>query len=204
PRSRAHLLLQRLRQALRALAQRLERAALRVDRAVGIALAERAFRLAHRLAGAAELIELALPGLTRHGETALLPLLQQFLGLLLQLALTLLELAERILARRLPWLSALTAALTALLLALAERAIAQLLLLADHVAELIERRHHVVVGVHVAARPRHLQVLEHLLQFVEQAPRRVLRSRARHALHAIEHALEVLRAQHARIAIART
>ena len=56
----AHLLLHRLRQTLRALAQRVERAALRVDGAVGIALAEFAFGFAHGVAGAAELIELIL------------------------------------------------------------------------------------------------------------------------------------------------
>jgi hypothetical protein len=42
----SHLLLHRLRQTLRALAQGIERAPLRVDGAVGVALAETALRLA--------------------------------------------------------------------------------------------------------------------------------------------------------------
>ena len=50
------LLLHLLRQALRPLAHRLERTALRVDRAVGIALAELTLRVSHRLTGAVELI----------------------------------------------------------------------------------------------------------------------------------------------------
>jgi hypothetical protein len=51
PQSLAHLLLHRLRHALRALAHRLKRAPLRFDRAVGIALAKLALGVAHRLAG---------------------------------------------------------------------------------------------------------------------------------------------------------
>ena len=47
-------LLHLLREVLRAAAQRFERAALRVDRAVGIALAELAFGVAHRAVGLAE------------------------------------------------------------------------------------------------------------------------------------------------------
>ena len=43
-----------------------------------------------------------------------------------------------------------------------------MLLLADHVAELVERRHHVIaVLIALLTRPRHLQIFEHLLQFVE-------------------------------------
>src|SRR5262249_49294757 len=53
------LLLHRLGEILRTAAQRLKRAALRIDRAVGVALAELALRIAHRLAGAAELVHLA-------------------------------------------------------------------------------------------------------------------------------------------------
>ncbi len=51
------MLLHRLREALRALAQRVERAALRIDGAVGVALAEIALGLAHGVAGSAELIQ---------------------------------------------------------------------------------------------------------------------------------------------------
>ena len=52
------LLLHRLRQPLGALAHGLQRAALAVDRAVGIALAELTFGLAHGFAGIAELAHL--------------------------------------------------------------------------------------------------------------------------------------------------
>src|SRR5271169_2612688 len=47
----SHLLLHRLHQTLRALAQGVERAPLRADGAVGVALAETALRLAHGFAG---------------------------------------------------------------------------------------------------------------------------------------------------------
>src|ERR1700746_2328555 len=60
PRPAPHLLLHGLRQALSALAQGIERAALRLHRAVGIALAEITSGVAHGVAGAAELIELVL------------------------------------------------------------------------------------------------------------------------------------------------
>ena len=77
----------------------------------------------------------------------------------------------------LPLLAALPALAAPLLLALPEGAVAQLLLLADHVAQFVERRHHIVVAViHVAAGARHLQVFEHLLKLVEQLPSRVFRA----------------------------
>src|SRR5215472_12824245 len=55
------LLLHRLGEVLRAPAQSFERPALGIDRAVRIAFSELAFRLAHGVAGATELIHLALP-----------------------------------------------------------------------------------------------------------------------------------------------
>ena len=55
-----HLLLHRLRQTLRTLAQSLERAPLQIDRAVGVAFAEAALGLAHGFAGAAEVVDVAL------------------------------------------------------------------------------------------------------------------------------------------------
>src|SRR6516165_4824524 len=70
----SHLLLHRLRQTLRALAQGIERAALRFHGAVGIALAEIAGGVAHGVAGAAELIELILALCLALARTAL-PLL---------------------------------------------------------------------------------------------------------------------------------
>ena len=75
-------------------------------------------------------------------------------------------------------LLALLAALSALavaplVLALLECAVAQLLLLADHVAELVERGHHVVVAVafHLLPGTGHLQVLQHLLEVLQHPAR---------------------------------
>ena len=56
----SHLLLHRLRQTLRALAQGVERAPLGVDGAVGVALAETALRLAHGFACAPEVVHVSL------------------------------------------------------------------------------------------------------------------------------------------------
>ena len=99
---------------------------------------------------------------------------------------------------------ALLAALAALVLALLEGAVAQLLLAADHVAELVELAHHVVVAVLHLAGPRHLQVLEHRLQFLQHLPGGVLGAGACHLLQAVDHVLEILRADLARIGIERT
>src|SRR5262245_13764793 len=175
----ALLLLHHLGEALRALAHGIEGAALGIDRAVGIAVAELTLGIAHGLAGAAELVHLllALLSVARHlllAEAALAQLLQQLLELLAQLLLVLLELAELLsllpllallsllpLLALLPALPALLSAFAPLVLSLPEGAVAQLLLLADHVAQLVERRHHVVVAVAVLhlAGPRGLQVL---------------------------------------------
>ena len=84
-------------------------------------------------------------------------------------------------------LAALAAlAVAALILALLEGAVAQLLLLADHVAELVERRHHVVVAVavHLLPGPRHLQVFQHRLQLLEQLAGGVLGAGARRSARA--------------------
>ena len=71
----------RLGEVLRATAQRFERAALRVDRVVRVAFSELTFRLAHGVAGATELIHLALP-LLALAEALLAQLLHQFLELI--------------------------------------------------------------------------------------------------------------------------
>src|SRR5262249_39386169 len=112
-------------------------------------------------------------------DTPLLHLFNKLFQLLAQRLLFLAQLTERVrislpaLLPLLPLLSALSALAllsawpSPLVLALAERLVAQLLLLANHVAELIEHRHH-VVG-HVLAdlpRARHLQVLHHLRQLI--------------------------------------
>src|SRR6476646_326294 len=138
------LLLHRLGKVLCAPAQGFERAALRIDGAVCVALAELALGVAHGFARAAELIHFALT-LLALAEALLAqlfhPLLAQGAHLVALLAVPAL----------LPFLTLLTAlpplAVTPLVLALLEGLVAQLLLLADHVAELIARGHHVVVAV---------------------------------------------------------
>ena len=79
--------------------------------------------------------------------------------------------------------------------------VAQLLLLADHVAELVQRLLHVAVAG--LAGLRHLQVFQHLLQLLEQLLGRILVAGARQALHAVDHVLEILLAQHLGIGIER-
>ena len=64
-------------------------------------------------------------------------------------------------------LSALRSALgaaPALILTLAEGAVAQILLFVDHVAEFVQLLHHVAEIVAVHVRRRHLQVFHHLLE----------------------------------------
>src|SRR5262249_8907544 len=117
------LLLHRLGEVLRAPAQSFERAALGIDRAVRVAFSELAFRLAHGVAGAAELIHLALPLLTL-AEALLAQLLHQFLELIAQCLLILAQLAHLI--ALLPLLALLT--LLALLAALSALAVAPLVL----------------------------------------------------------------------------
>ena len=137
----SHLLLHRLRQTLRALAQGIERAPLRVDGAVGVALAETALRLAHGFSGAAEVVHIALAltllarlTLLFLAETAVLELFEQFVEAVAQGLLAVPQVAKRVallsLMTLLP-LSALRSALgaaPALILTLAEGAVAQILL----------------------------------------------------------------------------
>ncbi len=131
------------------------------DRAVGIAVAELAFRVAHVFAGAAELLHLFLARLAGLPQATLAQLLEQLVELLAQRLLLIAQLAHALLAlpllaflallagllallallTLLAFLTALAALplLAALVLALLEGAVAQLLLAADHVAELVER-----------------------------------------------------------------
>src|SRR5262249_58278347 len=89
-------LLHLLGHALRALAQGFERAALRIDRAIGVLLAERAFGIAHGLLGPTERVVDAL-ALLALLTLALLPLLSE-LAAPAQLLEQLLELsAQRLL-----------------------------------------------------------------------------------------------------------
>ena len=121
-RPKAHLLLHHLREVLRALAQRFERAALAVDGTVCIAVAERAFGVAHGVAGAAERIEIALPLLALTllallallAEAALLEFFQQLLQLVAQRLLVLLQFAVLIALLAVLTLLALLSALAAL------------------------------------------------------------------------------------------
>jgi hypothetical protein len=93
---------------------------------------------------------------------------------------------------------------TPLILALLECAIVKLLLLVDHVAELVERRHHVVIASHLLARLSHLQVLEHLLQFMQHSSRGVLGAGAGHLLvELVYHVPQILRTQLSRITVKR-
>jgi hypothetical protein len=107
-------------------------------------------------------------------------------------------------------LLALLAALSALavaplVLALLECAVAQLLLLADHVTELVERGHHVVVAVafHLLPGTGHLQVLQHLLEVLQHPARGIPGAGARHLFEPIDHVAQILRAELARIGIER-
>ncbi len=139
----------------------------------------------------AALTLLALPVLAK---AAVLELFEQLLEPVAQRLLVLLQVVWRSRPAAGPALLSLLAALAvlpALVLALAERAVAQVLLLADHVAELVELRHHVVHVVAVLVRRRHLQIFHHLLELLQKLLRRVLGAVARQVLEAIEHALQI-------------
>src|SRR5262249_26862128 len=109
----ALLLLHRLGEVLRAPAQSFERATLGIDRAVRVAFSELTFRLAHCVAGTAELIHLALP-LLALAEALLAQLLHQFLELIAQCLLILAQLAHLVALLALLTLLALLAALSTL------------------------------------------------------------------------------------------
>jgi hypothetical protein len=145
---------------------------------------------------------LAVLTLLRITEAVLAQLLEQFLQAILQALLVLTQIAHLLLA--LPALIALAVALH--VLTFLEGLVAQLLLFADHVGQLVERRHHVLVFAVFAlrARPRRLQVFQHRLQLIEQLLGGVLVARARHLLKPVHHALEVLLAEHFGIIVERT
>ncbi len=87
------------------------------------------------------------------------------------------------------------------ILALLEGLVAQLLLLADHVAEFVERLLHVAFAG--LPRLRHLQAFQHLLELLEQLLGGVLVAGARQTLHAVDHVVEILLAQHLGVGIER-
>ena len=99
-------------------------------------------------------------------HAALGELFLQFLQAVAQALLVLLQVAHVLLA--LLAAHAIAPRILALLVGL----VAQLLLLADHVAELVQRLLHVVVAA--LAGLRHLQVFQHLLQLFEQLLCRIL------------------------------
>src|SRR5450631_738810 len=190
-------LLHRLRQTLGALAQRFQRPALRIHGAIGVAFPEPAAGIVHRRIGFAETV-LAVALVALLAFLALLTLLAA-LPLLTALALPHAALGQLFLQSLEPVAQALLVllqiahALIALLaahavapriLALFEGLVAQLLLLADHVAELVQRLFHLAVAG--LAGLRHLQIFQHLLQLVEQLLGRILVAGARQALHRSE------------------
>src|ERR1700730_1902106 len=209
-----------LGELLRALAQGLRGAPLRTNGAIRIALAERALGLAHGALGFAEtflgafslaLLTLSLLALlTLLAQlTALAHLFHQLVELVAQRLLVLPQLAELVriallillaLLTALATLSALALLIALLVLPLLEGLVAQVLLLADHVAKLVQRRH-VVIAVVALLRLRHLQVFEHLLQLFEQFLGRVLGAGACKLLHPVDHVFQILRPQHAGILV---
>ena len=162
--------------------QSFERAALRLNGTVRVAFSELALGIAHGFPGPAELIHLALP-LLALPEPALAQLFHQFLELIAQRLLILAKLPH--LAAALAFLALLSALsaqpVTTLVLTLLESTVAQLLLLADHVAKLVQRRHHVVVAVaiHLLSRTGHLQIFEHGLELLQHPARGILGAGAR-------------------------
>jgi hypothetical protein len=145
-------------------------------------------------------------------EAALLQLLKQLVELLLQRLLLLLQVGHALLAllaflALLGLLAALTtlpllSALALLVLTLLEGAVAQLLLLADHVAELVERVVLITIALLLAGL-RHLQVLQHLLKLLEQLAGGIASAGAGHLLHAVDHVAQILRPHLPRIGIVR-
>src|SRR6266478_3505180 len=136
-------------------------------RAVGFAEAVLAVALLGVLARLPLLTLLAALALS---HAALGKLLLQLLEPIAQAFLILLQIAHALIAL-------LAAhAITPRILTLLEGLVAQLLLLADHVAKLVQRLLHVAVTL---AGLRHLQVFQHLLQLFEQLPGGVLVAGAR-------------------------
>ncbi len=110
----------------------------------------------------------------------------QFVEELLQtIAQRLLILLQAVLTVLIAALAAI--AVAALILPFAERAVAQLLFLADDVAKFVERLLHLRAAL--LTRPRVLEVLQHLRQLVEHLLGRVAIAVARGPLHAVEHVL---------------
>ena len=141
---------------------------------------------------------MALLVLTGIAEAALAQLVEQLVDAVAQALLVLAQVAQLLLTLA----ARLALAVAPHILALLEGLVAQLLLLADHVAQFVERRHHVVVALlALRARAGHLQVLEHRLQFFQQLARGILVAGTRQVLQPVEHALEIALREHAGIAV---
>ena len=140
---------------------------------------------------------LALP------KAVLAQLFEQLVEAVAQRLLVLLQGARALLLALLTLLTLLTAALPVLLLAAPVGAVAQVLLLADHVAQLIERRRHLIV-VAAAVGRGHLQIFHHLLELGQKLLGGVARAAARHVLQPVEHVLQIALGHDARIGIERT
>src|SRR3954466_9511133 len=206
-------LLHRLGHLRRALAQGLERFPLRVHGTVRIAFAELRAGIAHGPVGGVQtavviaLVTVLIAILARLSLLALLTLLP-FLALALlallpllreaalgKLVLQLLQpVAQRLLIllevrHRLVALLLAARALTPGILPLLESLVAQLLLLADHVAELVERLLHVAV----AGLPglRHLEIFHDLRELLEHALSRFFIAFARRLLDLLQQFVQV-------------
>ena len=190
------VVLHRLRQALRALAHGVERLALVLDRAVGVALAEFALRLVHGLAGVAELIHLValvvlLAGLLLPGrQPVLAQLVEQLLELVAQRLLVLAQVAELLpCSCRCRWRGARRRSWPFLKVWSRNCCCLRIMSLSSSSADI-----HVVAAVVAGVGLRHLQVFQHRLQLLEQALRGLLVAGAGELLQPVEHRLQVLRA----------
>ena len=136
-------------------------------RGIGLFQTVLAVALVGALLGALLTLFAALSFFTALARThaALGELLLQFLQPVAQALLVLLQVVHALVALLAP------VAITPRILALLEGLVAQLLLLADHVAEFVQRLLHVVATL---AGLRHLQVFKHLLQLFQELLRRVL------------------------------
>src|SRR4051812_10583551 len=195
-------LLHRLGHLLRALAQGLERFPLRVHGTVRIAFAELRAGIAHGPVGGVQtavviaLVTVLIAILARLSLLALLTLLPllreaalgefvlELLQPVAQRLLILLEVRHRLVALLLA-----ARALTPGILPLLESLVAQLLLLADHVAELVERLLHVAV----AGLPglRHLEIFHDLRELLEHALGRFFIAFARGLLDLLQQFVQV-------------
>ncbi|OKO73931.1 hypothetical protein AC629_36005 [Bradyrhizobium sp. NAS80.1] len=204
-------LLHRLGHLLCALAQGLESFPLRVHGTVRIALAELRTGIAHRTIGGVQaaivvalvavLIVAILAGLSLLGLLTFLPLLLlALLSLLREAALgefvlqLLQPVAQRLLIllevrHRLVALLLAPRAVTPGVLALLESPVAQLLLLADHVAELVECLLHLAFAG--LPRLRHLQIFHDLRELLEHALGRLAIAFARRLLDLLQEIVQI-------------